>query len=693
MLKKTFFSLCVAAHALGVCADEGMWLLPRLKQGNEAQMKREGLKLSADDITGSLSQAIILFNGNGTASFVSPDGLVLTNYHCARTGIQQASSAEHNYLRDGFWAADGRHELPLKGISMSINKVIRDVSDEVNGQLRPVAKDYKTQYAVINRIANRYAKQYPGLQARIRSHHGNTIHILYVTQTFQDVRLVAAPPIDIAKFGGETDNWTWPRHGCDFALLRAYVSRDGKSAVYHKDNVPYHPKNYLKVAAGGFGEGDFAMSIGYPGFTDRRATSMQIWERRHVVNPPLVKVRTARQEILQRMMRHDERIQIKYAEKFASSANYCKNYRGMNEWIDRLDLIGKKRQAEQTFVDACGDAAKRQWYTSLLGDIEKGIRDAARYRVAQEYYLEAFGEGCDMMRFVSVFGKAIKTWDKNQYKANVSLYYKDYEERVDREVMKALVTILVNDLDSDLLSPSLVALKGKGRGAIAEYVDGLYDRSVFANREKVMKAVDALSFGVDNDPVYQLAVEIEQKRKELYGQVDSRRAVSQRALPRFVTAKEAAGMDGYYPDADKSIRLSYGTVQPLRLADGTIKPWQTTMAGVMEKAKSDNPDYALPEKLKQMWQAKDFGCYAVDGDVPTCFITNGDVTGGNSGSPMLNAKGEVIGLVFDCNWESMLRDFDFNIDLHRVICLDMRYVLFMIDKYAGMTRIAEELKQ
>lgn len=693
MVKKIILTLYVATYALSVCADEGMWLLTQLKQRNEKQMQGEGLKLSADDISNRLSQAFILFNGNGTASFVSPDGLVLTNYHCARTGIQQASSAAHNYLRDGFWAADRSQELPLRGLTMSINKVIKDVSAEVNALLKAAPKTRAAQYGVLTKVANKYRQQHPGMQARVYSYQHNTRHILYVTQTFQDIRLVGAPPIDIAKFGGETDNWTWPRHGCDFAILRAYVSKDGKSTAYHKDNVPYHPKHYLKVSAEGYGEGDFAMSMGYPGFTDRRATSMQIWERRHVLNPPLVKIRTARQEVLQRMMRADEGVGIQYAEKFAASANYCKNYSGMNEWIDRLDLVGKKREEEQRMLNACADTLQRKRYASWLADMRQGIKDAAPYRLAQTYYLETFGEGWDMLRFVSSFGAAMKKWDKNNFKSNVNLYYKDYSETVDRAVAKALLAILVNDLDASLLTASLASLKGKGAEAIATFVDGLYNRSVFANRNSIMQALDNPSFSVDNDPAYLLAVEIEKKRKELFALTDSKRQVAQKAIMQWMAARETADTVNYYPNADKTIRLSYGTIRPLKLDNGITKPWQTTMAGMMEKAKSDNPDYRLPDKLKRMWQAKDFGNYAVEGDVPTCFITNGDVTGGNSGSPMLNAKGEVIGLVFDCNWESMLRDFDFNIDLHRVICLDMRYVLFMIDEYAGMTKIAEELKQ
>jgi len=345
-------------------------------------MKELGLKVPVDVIVDSLSQAIISFNGNGTASFISKDGLLVTNYHCAYAGIQQSSSDENNYIRDGFWASRREDEIPLSGINISINRVIKDVSDEVNAKLIGVKADRKVISEILSGIVAGYRKQYPGMQVNIRSYRNNSLHVLYVAQSFSDVRLVGAPPYAIAKFGGETDNWTWPRHGCDFAYLRVYVSKDGKSTGYHADNVPYHPDVYLKVSTEGYKKGDYAMSIGYPGYTNRNATSMQIWETQHVLNPPMIKIRTARQEILQKFMREDESLRIKYAEKFASSANYCKNSIGMNQWIEDLKVCEKKAEYEQAFLNSCKNDSVRQYYESVLRDIEKGIKDAARYRIA-----------------------------------------------------------------------------------------------------------------------------------------------------------------------------------------------------------------------------------------------------------------------------------------------------------------------
>lgn len=687
-IKSLFLTIAVACST-AVVADEGMWLLPRIKQQNEAKMKQLGLQLPADEVADKLSKAIIHFNGNGTASFVSKDGLILTNHHCARSGIQKASTEQHNYLRDGFWAADRSRELPMPGLTMVINKAVSDVSAEVNKALK--ASRQANAYKTITAMANNYAKKYPGCKTRIRSYLNNTLHILYATQTITDLRLVGVAPYQIAKFGGETDNWTWPRHGCDFAILRAYVAPDGKPADYSSRNVPLRPEAWLNVSTEGVGEGDFAMSIGFPGHTDRRATSMQVWEWRNVNNPPLVKVRTARQQVLEKYMNGSEALHIKYADKFASSANYCKNYGGMNEWIDRLDLCRLKADGEKAFVASMADAAERQKYAKLFADIETGIRDAAPSRKAVQYYLEVFGNGIDMMSFVTAFGRSMKTIDRNSYITNTRMHYRDYDEQVDRDVAKALLKILVADLAADQLCPSLRPLKSGGDAAVDQYVDRLYDNSVFANEARILKAVGNAAFNLDADPAYKLSKELEATRKELSQQENAKRGVAQKAIGAYYRAHDRNSRDAYYPDADGSMRLSYGSVCTLPV-DGQVKPWQTRLSGVMEKAKgSDNPDYRLPERLGRLWQQKDFGQWDAGGDVPTCFITNGDVTGGNSGSPMINARGELVGLVFDCNWESMLRDFHFDKSLHRVICLDARYLMFIAEKYGNARWIVDEM--
>ncbi|RHR74713.1 S46 family peptidase [Odoribacter sp. AF15-53] len=696
-MKKLILLLFLSIYVMVSRADEGMWLLSRLKQYNEARMKELGLKVPVDVIVDSLSQAIISFNGNGTASFISKDGLLVTNYHCAYAGIQQSSSDENNYIRDGFWASRREDEIPLSGINISINRVIKDVSDEVNAKLIGVKADRKVISEILSGIVAGYRKQYPGMQVNIRSYRNNSLHVLYVAQSFSDVRLVGAPPYAIAKFGGETDNWTWPRHGCDFAYLRVYVSKDGKSTGYHADNVPYHPDVYLKVSTEGYKKGDYAMSIGYPGYTNRNATSMQIWETQHVLNPPMIKIRTARQEILQKFMREDESLRIKYAEKFASSANYCKNSIGMNQWIEDLKVCEKKAEYEQAFLNSCKNDSVRQYYESVLRDIEKGIKDAARYRIAMGYYVEALGEGCEMLRFVSSFGKAIPhaQRDKGEMRANllvnVKMYYKDYSEKVDRTVMKALLKIVRDDLNADLLPEFFETLKNEYRGDVDKFVDDLYEHSVFANQERLLAALDNPSLNIKEDVVYKMSEQLEKKRGELFRLVDGKRAVAQRAILEYNKGILNFDQQNYYPNADKTIRLSYGTICDLPLENGDVKPFQTCLSGVIRKAKSDNPDFYLPDKLKKLWESKDFGRYNQNGDVPADFIMNGDVTGGNSGSPLLNAKGELIGLVFDCNWESMTRDFNFDQKLHRVICLDVRYLLFITEKYAHAENVINEI--
>lgn len=699
MMNKFIILLLLVCPVMTLQADEGMWLLSRLKQHNEARMKKLGLKIPVEYIVDSLSQAIISYNGNGTASFISKDGLLVTNYHCAYAAIQQSSSDERNYIRDGFWAKHQGEEIPLNGVDISINRVIKDVSDEVNAELTGVKTDYKTRFEIVNRVEAKYRKQYPGMKVNIKSYRDYSLHVLYVTQSFRDVRLVGAPPFAIAKFGGETDNWTWPRHGCDFAFLRVYVSKDGKSTGYHTDNVPYHPNVYLKVTAEGYKKGDYAMSIGYPGFTERNATSMLIWERQNVLNPPMIRLRTAKQEILQKFMREDEGLRIKYAEKFASSANYCKNSIGVNQWIKDLDVYKKKAEQEREFLNSCENDSARQVYAGMLQIMEKGIKEAARYRLAQGYYSEVFYEGCEMISFISGFGRSIPHVQKERgesmknFVENTRLKYKDYSEKVDRAVTKVLLKIMRDDLEVDLLPEFFITLETEYKGDIDRFVDNMYDQSVFANEERLLAALRDPKWNVEDDIAYQIEGQMNKKRRELFTLVSKKLDVVRMAQYRFNQGRLNFNGEDYYPDADKTIRLSYGTIRDLALDNGMVKPYQTRLSGVIAKADAnpENPDFNLPEKLRNLWECKDFGCYGENGDLPIDFIMDGDVTGGNSGSPLLNARGELIGLVFDCNWESMTRDFNFDQELHRVICLDVRYLLFITERYANMDYIITEI--
>lgn len=687
--------LCMSSSA--VLADEGMWLLPGLKQNNEARMKKLGLQLSAEQIVDDLSQAIISFNGNGTASFISADGLVLTNYHCAYDGLQQNSSEEHNYLRDGFWASSRDKEIPLKGCRLIINRKIREVSKDVNTYLQAKRGTKKNTYQLVQEFAARYQREFPGLKVSIRSYRNNTLHVLYVMQIFEDVRLVGAPPYEIAKFGGETDNWTWPRHGCDFAYLRVYVSPDGKGRPYHPKNVVYHPDVYLKVSDKGFEKGSFAMSIGFPGYTDRNATSAEIWEKRNVLNPAMIKVRTARQKILQSFMAQNEAIRIKYAAKFAASANYCKNAVGMNEWIDRLDICQKKKASEQAFIASGMTIEQKSRYSQMLKTIETGIHEAAPYNSALTYYSEVFNNGCDMLNFINGFGSIIPQVQqkddamRKNFITNIKMHYKDYDEQVDRTVTKELFRVLKENVCQDLLPDFFQKIESDYGGDIDLFVNEMYEKSVFSTQERLLKAVMDKQYNIKEDMAYRVMEQMEEKRKMLFNQINEKKEKSSQALIEYARMLPDFRAGDYYPNADKTIRLSYGTVCDLSLPDGTEKPFQTMLSGVMAKEQPDNPEFRLPSKLKSLWQQKDFGTYAINGDVPVDFITNGDVTGGNSGSPMLNAQGELIGLVFDCNWESMTRDFNYDQNLHRVICLDVRYLLFITEKYAGMKRLVDEI--
>jgi hypothetical protein len=681
-------------------ADEGMWLLSLLKKNNEAQMKAMGLKIPIEKIVGeegSLSESVVGFGSSATGSIISGSGLILTNYHCAYSAIQQYVTPTNDIFLNGFWANSQQQELRVNDLVITINKKITDISKEIKAE----SQNGNMQKA-INLVSQKYQQKYPGCKVLIKSYQNNSLFVLFLQLQYKDVRLVGVAPKNVTKFGGETDNWMWPRYSADFAFFRVYADKNGAPAAYSKTNVPLVVKNYLHVSTAGYNKNDFAMSMGYPGLSDRNATSSQIAEKIQTLNPPLIAVRKIRQSIWQEEMDKDPLVKQLYAEKFATSANYYKNAVGMNFWVNKLNVVSRKENKEKEWQNWIAKNENKQLsYGTILGDLKKEVEANASYKRALTYYSECFFSS-GVLEFISAFGLSFTNYAENlkqQPSAQLDLtsttksYYKGFNLAVDKRVTKAMIKVLIDSLPVNLQPDFFASKKLNSTAAINQYVDEIYKNSVFGDLEKLTEWLKHPTGSINNDPLMQLSNAIEDKRRAVFKMNSLNSNKVNRSAIAYSNSLSAFKEGNYYPDADKTLRLSYGTVSDL-LLDGKAIPYQTTLNGLIAKTNNTtNPDYFLNKKLEHIWQNKAYSKYGLNGDMPTCFVTNGDVTGGNSGSPMMDAYGKVIGLVFDCNWESMTREFNYEKDLHKVICVDIRYVLLVTEKFSTTPRIIDEIEQ
>jgi hypothetical protein len=679
----------------GVRADDGMWLLALLKKYNAGELRDLGLKIPLEQLSGenegALSEAVVAFGSGCTGSVISGSGLVLTNYHCSYGAIQQYISESNDIFKKGYWAATPGGELPVSGLSVTINKKILDITGEVMGLLKKDATHTTNVREATAAVIEKYKQKYPKYNVVVKPYKNNSIFVLFLQVKYNDIRLVGVPP---------TDNWMWPRQSADFAFFRVYADKNGAPAAFSNANVPLTVKTYLHISKEGYKKGDFAMSMGYPMQSDRDATSMQIREKIGALNIPTIAVRKTRQSILEEEMNKSLLVKQMYAEKYATSANYYKNAVGMNFWVDKLNVISKKEVYEKEWMQWIGkDEGKRNIYATTLMDLKKELEANEKFKRAQTYYSECFNIACDIIQFVAGFDNAFKTYVTDiksrpslyrDFSSNVNQYYRRLNTDVDRRITKELLKLLNDSLTADLL-PGIFSSKDLHSNArIDQYVDEVFRTSIFCDSAKLKSWLKDPAFPIENDPGFQLAESISHKQMEIFRTTQSNAGRANKIVVSYYKSLSDYKDSRYYPDADKTIRLSYGTVSDLQLEGKTV-PYQTTLSSLVAKADPLNKDFGLNKKLEAIWQNKDYGSYAVNGDLPVCFITNGDVTGGNSGSPMMNGEGKIIGLVFDCNWESMTREFNYEPNLHKVICVDVRYLLLVTEKFSGTDRIINEI--
>ena len=710
-MKKLLLTIIVATLAIPqLRADKGMWLLQLMRQQNlEDNMRKLGLQISVDEIYSpeapSIKDAIGIFGGGCTGEVVSPNGLVVTNHHCGFSFIQQLSTVEHNYLQNGFWSQSYEEELPCEDIGFTFVVKITDVTDEINSRIASgkiteeqsfnrgeLAKIGKELFDADNIEGKKY--MYPQLLPYFEA---NKYYLVYYKK-YTDVRLVGTPPFAIGKFGGETDNWMWPRHTGDFSMFRIYGDKDGNPAAYSKDNVPLKTPKHLSISIAGTEQGDFAMIMGFPGTTSRYLTAKEVEQRMYQKNEPRIAMRDVTLKIIREEMEKSEDINIKYASKLARISNYWKNSIGMNKAIIDNKVLETKLQEEADFK-AWAKSIGNSEYANVVEQINACVEEMNRTQYLTMLTSELLGNVEFFSRNLSDGNKKMfDTPEKvgEQMKSLYSwLHNRDYIHDIDRRIAKEVLPLYFELTKPEERNDYLNEVEKKYKGKLAKYIDEVYDNSILANEKNLNKFLKKPSLKkMESDLAYKLRTAILSVQREL-SKKNSEFAKRMNPLHKTYLKglMEKANGAPMAPDANFTMRMTYGSVKPYQPKDGVTYNHYTTLKGVMEKENPKSSEFIVPARLKELYERKDYGDYALpSGEMPVAFLTTNDITGGNSGSGVLNSKGELIGLAFDGNWESLSGDINFDNDKQRCINVDIRYVLFVVEKFGGCKRLIDEMK-
>lgn len=696
-------------------ADEGMWLLSMLGK-NIATMQEMGCKLSAEDIysinKACLKDAIVGLGRDGrpfshfcSGEIISGEGLVLTNHHCGFPYIQAHSTVEHDYLANGFWAYSKKEELSNPGLTASILQRIEDVTDKVNAALNDnMSEAERAQViAIVSQRIAAEAMKGTNLAAQVQSMFEGNQYCLLVYKIYRDVRLVGAPPQSMGKFGGDTDNWVWPRHTCDFSMFRIYTGPDGEPAAFSEKNIPLKPRHFLPVSAKGVKDGDFAMIMGFPGTTDRFLTSFGL-KATMANNDIRYKVRTEKLRIMKEGMEKDTKTRIQYASKHASSANYWKYSFEQNKALKKLNTMGAKEQIERDFTAwVNADPARVAKYGKALDMIRDGYAQLSDYATAQSYLMEALLQGGEAYMFAMQTGDAIASLDTlpaekrndliERLKTAAQGFYKDFNEEIDVNTTAALMKMFADNVKPEMYPEIINEVNKKYKGDFMKFAKEIGSKSIFRNEAAFMAFLEKPSAKkVKADLAYRTGMSVYNAYMEMRKATAEMQAAIAKGDRLFVNGLMTKDPDkAWAPNANSTLRLTYGKVGSYKPRDGVFYDYYTTLTGVMEKEGPKGGEFEVLAKLKEVYNAKDFAPYG-DGNIVTCFITNNDITGGNSGSPVINGNGELIGTAFDGNSEAMSGDIDFEENLQRCINLDTRYMLFVVDKIAGAKNLIQEMK-
>ena len=703
--------------SFSLIADEGMWLPQLLKSLNEKDMIERGLKLTADDIydinNSSLKDAIVSLNGGGcTAEMISSNGLMLTNHHCAFGSIQTHSTLENDYLKDGFWAMSNAEELKNDDVTATFLISIEDVSERINSFLNnQMSEDERrAKIAEISKVISKEVSDSTSYSANVKSYFGGNDFYLLIYETFKDVRLVGAPPSSIGKFGGDTDNWMWPRHTGDFSLYRVYMAPDGSPASYDLENIPYKPKHHLPIQLEGVENEDYTMIMGYPGRTNRYLTSFGISEALEISNPTTVDIRTEKLAVIKDGMDANKRVKIQYASKYASTSNYWKYYIGQSKSLKAMKVFDKKKDIENAFKEwvESGDSSVQEKYGNVLEMIESAYNKNKRIALNRTYLNEAVFQGSEILYFSYMMKNRIASLPKDKKERLTSIrklkklakdFYKNYNASVDEKLLSSMLSMYYYNVPKNQHAPVFKKIENQMLGFkkldFDFYAQNVFKRSVFSSKEKCMEFLQNPTLSrVSRDLAFTTMNSIYDKyMKEIYPTRKSVRAALSKGNRLFMSGlREMDTSKSFYPDANSTMRVTYGSIGDYSPGNAMHYDYFTTIDGIIEKEDETNEEFIVPEKLKELYKMSDYGRYAdKNGDLRINFISSNDITGGNSGSPVMNAWGELIGTAFDGNWESMSGDIAFENKIQRTISVDIRYILFIIDKYANASYLIDEM--
>ena len=715
-MKKLLLSFIVLmSFSLQLRADEGMWI-PMLLQNNEQEMQEMGMNITVEDIysinNSSMKDAVVLFGGGCTGEIVSEQGLLLTNHHCGYSWIQYHSTVEHDYLTDGFWAMSFEEELPCPGLTAVMLKSMKDVTEFVlEGVKKDTPNDERARIVSENiKKVKEEAEATTNYQVVIKPfYHGNKYYMIY-NEVFKDVRMVGTPPSNIGKFGGDTDNWVWPRHTGDFSIFRIYVSPEGEAVEYSEDNVPYKPNYHFPISLKGADKGDFTFVFGYPARTNEYLPAVAVDQEANVINPVSVDLRGKILDIYNKHQEKDPKVRIQYASKHASLGNGWKKWMGVTEGINNFKGVQKKKAFDEKFTAWAYKSRQRGAYLTLISDFEKVYAEYEPYRLAITYLSET-ALNIEILTFAAEFNKLSQvTKDTPQEeidemiaaaKEATKVFFKDYYQPIDEEVAVAMLTEYIANQPAGF-RPELLNTIEKKYDNVQAFVEELFAKTMFTSEEGIYQFLDEFKASkakkLAKDPAlmaynnvmdFYLA-NVREKASDINNQIADMQRVFMRGQMEYYADQDPDKR--MYPDANFTLRVTYGKIGGFSPRDAVNYKHFTTLDGIMQKENPDIYDYVVTDRLRELYENKDYGRYAdKDGSMHVAFIAGNHTTGGNSGSPILNADGHLLGLNFDRTWEGTMSDLIYDPSICKNISVDIRYVLFIIDKYAGATRLVDEM--